>query len=60
VVEQIEGEEGMLVIVTVGAKGLHVSLRDAEADEYIGTKIYPFDLFTAEQVHIAALALAGK
>jgi hypothetical protein len=60
VVEVIQGEEGMLVIVTLGAKGLHVSLRDSEADEYIGTKVYPFDKFTSEQVHAAALALAGK
>ena len=33
VLETVKGSYGMEAVITVGAKGFHVTLRDAEADE---------------------------
>lgn len=41
VVKTVEGEDGMAVVMTVGAKGrFHLTLRDLEAGETVATRIY--------------------
>lgn len=41
-------ETGMEAVITEGAKGFHVTLRDTDANESVFTTIYPYTLTDAK------------